>query len=414
MIKKFFSFFGGNGRVLLMRLLARLHCAVIAACLFAAVFEYLGSVNLAEASGVARVYLRGLLFGIPAALSYYAVEKLPALWQFLAVSVLISGFSWLLTGHPLGAAAAAVVCFFRLYGRLSEEKSRSLLDTPGVFGFVPFLVLFCLSAVYGMASTERLSVLSAVLYLLILLAFRGIERIDEYLDLNRNMGGVPVRRIQVIAGAAVAALVLVGAFLLIPPALGLSGEFRVVLPEHRTYTPSPMPSAEIAAPGGEMPGLEKLFGGEMEPVFQIPVFVSYLFYILATGALAALLIYGAYRLFKNFRTSYSDGRDVIEDLPEDAGEKGGLLPEAVKRPFVLDFSPNAVIRRSYRKAVLKAAKELPECWKTPAEIETGAAMEAQCLHDLYEKARYGPVLCTREDLRKLKETAQSRKSGTQR
>ena len=71
------------------------------------------------------------------------------------------------------------------------------------------------------------------------------------------------------------------------------------------------------------------------------------------------------------------------------------------RPRLLDRSPNAVIRRRYRRTILRAAKEPPQPWMSPAEAEahaklTGSATER--LHTVYEKARYSPNGCSKQDL----------------
>jgi len=408
-MKKLNQFFGANGGTLLLRFLARLHCGLIAASLCAMAFELLGRAELITAVDILPVYLRGLLFGIPVALSYYAAEKLPALWQFLLASLLISGFSWLLLGHPGGAVMAAAVCFFRLRGRLSEEKSRSALDAPGFWGFLPFLISFCPSAVYGMPTLQRLSVLSAVLYLLLLLVFRGVERIEAYLSLNRDMRGMPVRRFLRIAGAAVAAALVLGAVLLIPPALGVSGNFRMKLPE--SHLQGGTVEIEAAPPQvGESVSLAEVFGDEVKPAIQIPAFVSYLFYALAACGITVLLLYGIYKVFKNFRLSYADNHDVIESLSEEPREEASVFRERRERPSLLNRSPNAVIRRKYRKQVLKSAKEPPQYWQAPAEVEAWAGLSDVQLHELYEKARYSPVPCTQEDIREIKEVSKKLRS----
>lgn len=406
-MKKLHQFFGANGRTLLLRLLARLHCGLIAAGVCVMAFELLELTELVKGVDSVTVYWRALLFGIPVALSYYAAEKLPALWQFLLASLLISGLSWLLLGHPGGAAMAAAVCFFRLRGRLSEEKFRSAFDAPSFFGFLVFFAAFCLSAAYGRPVLQKLSVLSAVLYLLILLVFRGVERIEEYLSLNRDMRGVPVRRVQRIAGTAVAAAFLLGAVLLVPPALGVSGDFRLKLPERqaRVHT-SPV---EAESFGGETASMAELFGEEGKPAFQVPAFVSYLLYAIIAGGLTALLLFGVYKVFRNFRLSYAENHDVIESLSEGPSEVNAVFRERQKRLSPLDRSPDAVIRRKYRKQVLKTAQEPPKRWQAPAEIEAHAGIEAPRLHELYEKARYGAVACTAEDVREMKEVSKSQR-----
>ena len=65
-------------------------------------------------------------------------------------------------------------------------------------------------------------------------------------------------------------------------------------------------------------------------------------------------------------------------------------------------APNAQVRRKYRRAVLRSAKEAPPQCASPQEIETRAGLEDSQLHRLYEKARYSQEGCTSQESRSLK------------
>lgn len=384
-----------------MRLLARLHCGLIVACVLAAAFDALSLTGLVGEVSVVAVYLRGLLFGVSVALSYYAAERLSALWQFLLASVVLCGLSWLMLGNPIGAVMAAIVCFFRLRVRLSEEKEKSAFEEPNFVCLIPFALSFCLSAVYELPLSQKLSVFSAVMYLLVVLTYRAVRRIDEYLVLNKSMKELPTGRILRIAGAAVGAFLLIAVILLAPSALSIPGNIVFALPDvpGKPYTGP----AEVESLGAGMSiNLEEVMGDEVQPLFHIPEFVIYLVYVFVGILLAAAILYGVYQLFKNFRFSYADNRDVIESLSADP-DVAAHVPAAHRQKIsVLDRSPNAAIRRKYRKAVLKASKEAPKRWKTPTEIESDSGINELRLHELYEKARYGSEPCTSAELRSLK------------
>ncbi len=393
-----------NGRTLLLRLLARFHCALIAAVLCAGVFEFLSTLNVFQALLPSQtVYLRGLLFAVPVALSDYAARKLPALWQYLLAALAITTLSWLLLGHVGGAVLGAVLCFFRGWNRIVEEKGRSAFDAPTYWALLVFLSTFLFSAFRGLPVLQQLSVISIVLYFLICLAFHGLERLEEYLALNRDMSALPARRIQRIVGGALCTALAFSAVLLFPAAFGASGEVRLELPEWRRVQSAPVieeSETSIMAPAQSM---EALFGETEASSWQIPAFVSYLLYALAAGAIAALALYTAYKLVRHFRASYTDSHDVVQFLGGSTQEEKPYEGKTVgKRPDFLDRSPNAAIRRRYRKQVLRAVQEPPQSWQSPAEIEAWAGISAPKLHSLYEKARYGPVPCTQEDLRSLK------------
>ncbi len=106
-------------------------------------------------------------------------------------------------------------------------------------------------------------------------------------------------------------------------------------------------------------------------------------------------------LFKDFRRSFTDSRDVVQYLSPDEKEHAEELVETLRKPKIWDRSVSATIRRKYRKALLRASSPL-ESWMTPAEAESSAGIDVPVLHRIYEKARYGREECTQEDLKELR------------
>lgn len=396
----------------LLHILGWLHCGLLMAICCGVLFTFLYNEDVAReirqyfsapnAMSPLEAYLRGLLFCIPVGLSWFFAKKVPHLWQFLLISVVICGFTWALLGHPVGAVAAALCCFFRAANRASEEKKESSMDSPHFLGLLVFAGALLLGALSGAAQLQRLSVLSAAVYFLVCLTYNGVERISGYIVLNQGMHGLPARRIRRIAGAALIAAVVLTAALLLPAALGFSGDLRIEFKN----TPGSAQTQQVqpAVQGMDMgEALRRAFGDDEKP-FQIPPFVSYLFFALCFGGVGVLLFCGLYRFIRNLSFSFRDGRDEVRFLTRNSQDEEIIQGErSPRRPKVWDRSPNARIRRSYRKAVLAASKERPKSWQTPAEIEAAAKLDAPVLHSLYEKARYSPIPCIQEDLRRAKE-----------
>lgn len=392
-----------NGRTLLLRGLARLHCGLLAAMLFATVFALLPAVSLSVRTGPVEAFLRGLLLAVPAALCYYAIKRLKALWQFLLAALGLCGLSWLLAGHWGGAALMAVMCLFRVRVRLQEEEEgpiASFFDQPAYPALAVFALAFLASAVAGLAVLQRLSLVGAALYLLVCLGFHGLSRLDGYLVLNQGMRNLPARRIQRIAGTAVAAVVLAGAVLLLPPAFTSECGVRIQLPSHTQTGKTPAQRAEEDAPLRLNQEQPPDFLGELEgPSWQIPPIVSYLFFGLIGTGTAVVVILGVVRFFKDFSRSYTDSRDLVQRLTKEERDQSAALEGVHKRPAFWDRSPSAAVRRRYRRVVLKSGKEPPQRALTPAEVEAWAGLREERLHQLYEKARYGPEPCTAEEAR---------------
>lgn len=401
MYEKILNFFGAkSGRVLLLRLMGRIHCAIPVAILYAAVCTLFQGDQV-----VLPAFCRGMLFAIPAALSFYAGERLPNLWQFLLASLLISGLFWLLLGNVAGLALGGTLCFFRGRARLQEVKEESFFDMPHWLMLLLFPFPFLFSAALKLPTLQRLSGFCAAFYLLLWLCFLGVSRIEEYIELNRGMSNLPAKRINRTGGVALAVFFLIASALLLPVAWNTFGDIQIDLEKlnqrpHVTYEMEEMPPQEnMGTDFSELLGLENT-----EPLFQIPPFVSYLFYALCVGGVVALALYGIYRVFRSFRSSFTDSRDVVQFLSgrDEDGKEYFQEGSRGKRPSFLDRSPNALVRRRYRRTILKAAKEQPKRWNTPEEIEREAGVSQQTLHELYEKARYSPEGCSQTEVRALK------------
>lgn len=380
---------------LLLRLFARLHCGLIAAILSAAAFSLLPLLIPVSLSPEAAFW-RGMLFALPAALCWYAIKRLPALWQFLLASLVLCGLSWLLTGHPGGAVLMLLMCILRARARMEEDEEgrpvSSVFDQPAL----PVLALFggawLASALLGLPPLQKLSLLGGVLYLLLCLAHHGLERVNGYLQLNQSMHNLPARRIRRIAGTAALGAVAVTAALLLPPALADSGALRIQIPDPaRNTAPIQYEPPEDVQPAGEQLPMDMDLSGLVDgPTWQIPEFVSYIFLGIA-GVLLVLALYAGVRgLMKNFRLSFADGRDVIQNLKREDRDQAEAVEASLRGPRLFDRSPGAKIRRRYRRAVLRAAKEPPKSWHTPAQLEAEAGLADPELHQAYEQARYGP------------------------
>lgn len=385
----------GGWRQVLLRAMGWLHCGLIYALYFAAVVRF---VQGEEA--LLGAFFRGLLSVIPFALADLGSQYIRKLWKFLLASVVICGVAWPLLGHPAAMIPVAVVCFFRARNGLSEEPVDSVLDRPVaplvLVGIVPFVY----SAVSGGALLQKLCWVWAAVYLLLWCAYRGLINLEGYLALNRGMSGLPVKRIVRTCGLAVAGMVVFAGALLLPALVTAEGYFHWDPNAERVEVQQPVEADPVG--GMAMGPPEWLDSMGEQSNFHIPVFITYLFTAVICVGLALALLYGVYWVIRGLRGSFVDHRDVVQYLrgPEDQAEEAPR--ERVKRPAVWDRSPNAQVRRKYRRTVLRAAKEAPPKWAAPQEIEAGVGLQDDQLHQLYERARYSRDGVTLQESRSLK------------
>ena len=100
------------------------------------------------------------------------------------------------------------------------------------------------------------------------------------------------------------------------------------------------------------------------------------------------------------------GRTVARNT---ADRETRLSGSAGTKERLLDFSPEAKVRRIYRKCINHRrgrGQAIPE-WLAPAEIEQLVALPQderyQALHAIYEKARYSEAGCTEDEVRRVKD-----------
>lgn len=383
---------GKNWRWGLMRFSGWLHCTLIFAVFFAGIVRIVRGEEVLWGS-----YLRGLLYIIPLALADIAGEKVPALWQYLLVSIAICAVTWGLIGTPFGIIPVGVVCFFRGKNRLSEEPVDSIFDKPVIPGVAAFLIPFIYSAISGGPSLQKLTFINMALYLLLCIAYRGVYRIEEYLELNRDMAGLPKRRIMLTSGLALLAALTIAAALFLPALFMETGYIKI---EPTQQNKAATAQQEITGLGGgsQMGVPEELAAMAEGKSLQIPPFVSYIIYAVILGVVLVIVVYGVLCLVRSFRSSFTDHRDVVQYLR--AEEIKERIPIGAKKKIsAWDRSPNAIVRRKYKKAVLKSLRESPERWRTPEEIEEKAGLENPELHHIYEKARYSKQGCSARESR---------------
>ena len=185
-----------------------------------------------------------------------------------------------------------------------------------------------------------------------------IGRVEEYLELNRGMHGLPVRRIVRTAGISGGRS---GAFGGRAAAACFRTEYRFLSSGFFPAEPygaaaQPETVMEEQPPGFEIP--EELLGEEREPWFQIPPLCLLSLYALAVGGIAALILYGIYQIFKNFRSSYTDNRDVVQFLGNQEEEERLEGERRHSKNLRLGFFlPQCGNTKEIPKTILRGSKE---------------------------------------------------------
>lgn len=376
-----------------------LHVALIFAPIYAGIVNFF-SPDFSQAD-ILLCHLRGLLLVIPIALSWFAGRYLRNIVIYLVASISIIALTVVLFGTKLMIIPALLLCFLRFYNRLTGE-AHPLLDH-AVYLVLPLFLLpaaiaFFYPAVDGIYQVT--APFCAALYFLLCFTQRGIARIDGYIEMNRTMRNMPARRIARISTATLGVILVIFAAILLPPLLLNQNDFR--------YTPPPASAGSTAAPqataapqGSTEPDWMQPLDSEPNPLLKLAFqILEYVLIAAVTVGLIFGVIFGALRLSRMFRRSFRDTGDLVENLESDTYETVREKRRRRDRPGLFDRTPNAAVRRRYRRTVLRAAKEPPQPWMSPAEAEAHAKLsgdDADRLHALYEKARYSAEGCSKQD-----------------
>ena len=391
----------GGWRRLLLQALGWVHCAMLYGLFYGMVFQIL------QGDGVlpGRLWW-GLLSVIPIAAADIGARLCASrpgggLLQYLPWSLLCCLIAWPLLGHPAAMIPVAAVCFFRGKNSLSEEPVDSLMDRPTPVLAAAALIPFVYSAICGSPALQRLSLIWAALYLLLWGGYQGFRVINRYLELNRGMSGLPVKRILRTSGLALLGMLAVAGGLLLPALAAEDGYLRI-----DPNPPQGQSQVRVEAPQPVMPSMdmtalrESLDDGKDH---TMPLFVRYLLWAVVVVTCGSAALYLLYMAVRYFRGTFVDHRDVVQFLNRAVDQKEEELPARLrKRPALWDRSPTAQVRRKYRRAVLRQAKEQPPHWAAPREIEEEVGLSDGLLHDLYEKARYSRDGCTAQENHSLK------------
>ena len=377
-------------RKALLALIPWLHVSLIIAPIFAYVDLHIWQEELIPA------YLKGLSIIVPTALSRLLILNCRRMFVYLPLGIILAAL-WFAINPILGIVVLFIV-LIRLAGRF-RSGNRTVFDGPHYAGLAAFAAAYILGLAGELPQLQFIALASAVLYGTLTLLFISLRRLENYIELNREMADFPARRVDSTTMKTVLGLVLVLAV------LGLA----ILAAGFESYT-----IPEFTNPGDEMEeemitSSDGYSGGDKMNI-NMPGFKGHVLNInwkligrFIIVFVAAVMIISAVIILRRLAGAFGEtqfireDKDIIENIKD---KEEDIAPEKRKRELIPDMSANAFVRRKYRKAV-RAGGYSPEKWQSPAEIESGAGINDEVLHSLYEKARYSKAGCSTEDKKLL-------------
>lgn len=369
------------------------------------------------------ILLCSLSMLVPYLVSGIAEKHVKSVFPFLLVCILSGLAPWFAAPHiairVFYVIFTIAVIALRMMERVKEKRGPLSSPHPGVL--LVFIACYVLGVALKNDLMSTLNYYQAFAYVILICIYENLVRLDSYLELNKDVANVPKRQIfrtnYLLMFVFVALAVLVMLFLprtgldeLVKSiGRGLGWLFRklILLIHFRDNAPT-----DVIEETEEMV-MEQ--GGMMMPdapespawlvaasqTITLGIFITFMVFFTISVATAI------YALIKKFYHSYQENGDEEEFLTPEADEKAAAPGENTgKRPLWFDFSPDAQVRKTYKKTILKKKKRVASQAFTPEELEDYAELSESdnraALHALYEKARYSKGGVVKEELKALK------------
>lgn len=316
--------------------------------------------------------------------------------------------------QTLGTVLMAVASGIYFYAR--AKKAECLLEAPEYYYLGLYLIMWFLERQYPSELLEKYAVLGAGCYCLLCMHKTNIDAILQFIDLNEKLERFPEKRLLksnlLMMGFQT---VIVGCGMGIAFSTGVDGLFAKLANTFRRFMTwllsllgADVQSAESEVSGGVaiMPAVEiQERSAFMEMLLKFFDILSWLIVIGLTLFVIYKIMKKFYQFYLEFDMNSVENGDQIEkiDTVQTKEEKRRLKKQKSER-LRWDRSPNAKIRKHYKKRVLRDLKEIPAEYMTPEEIENDVMMserEKIIFHMLYEQARYGKEECTKNDVEKM-------------
>lgn len=375
-------------RKVMLVMLPLLHVTLI----IAPIYTFLACVAYVD-SGISSVqyFFSALLFIIPAAITKYTSMYIKQLWLYLVICIVLTVSIWFITTCTISILITVLMSVLRLVARVRQDAS--VFDRPHYVALLVFIVPFLYGGLNDDWFIQLMALILSVTYIAVVFAFNGFKKIEDYIKLNNTMAEFPERRI----GKSMATIFGVGALIFLSVALicvmSSYEFFGVEIPQIEVSEEEKALLVESTVdPTQNYQQLAEMFGeAQYNPVMAA---VDQTATVVSVILIIGLLIFAIVEVFLIFsKTVKREKADIIESIVEP--EEKEVKVEKKEKISILDMSPNAVIRRKYKKTI--KSKFTPDDWMTPSEMEERGKFKIDLLHALYEKARYSEHGCTQED-----------------
>ena len=341
-------------------------------------------------------------------------KKVKYAWQFLVCSVIAIMIARIAFDRAFEQTlstvltVAAILLFF--YAR--AKKAECIIETPAYYFLVLYMIMWFLERQYPSELLTKYAVTGAGIYYLLCMLKTNVDELIQFIDLHENLERFPEKRLVksnlLMMGFQT---VVVGSGMGIALSTRADGIFHRLAEGLQRFmrwllqfleTEEQHAGSEVTGGSVVMPPIEaEETSAFMEMLLKFLDFLSWIFVIGITLYAIYKILKKFYQLYLEFDQDSVDNGDEIEHIyAVQSKEEKRKIRQNRTGSIWGDRSPNARIRKHYKKRILQGRKEIPQPFLTPFELESTLEMEEskkERFHQYYEKARYGNVPCSKEE-----------------
>lgn len=379
-------------------LLSSLHCAVAAVVVDAGKSAFFFSM----------IYL-------PIVISMSAAQKkVTHFWQFAMTCGVILCIVYMLSRNAFerGLSCTLVTLAAGSFFYARAKKNSCWLETP-IYAFLGlYVIMYLLEMRFKNELLRNYAVFGAGICYLLCIYKINLDEMNRVVDASSQLERFPVKRLfqsnYLMMGVQTLVVVLGMCALPLFGADGVMSRLLHTVREGIAWLLRRLEFSEDAsgtvqeATNGELVLLETREPSKfMEFVLALGEVLGWIIVIALTVYVLYVLVKKLYQLYLQFDAESAENGDRIEQLyMTRSRDEKKRIKQQKQKSLRWDNSPNARIRKTYKKRVLKELKGIPNVSMTPAEIEMEISMEKEQkvhFHNYYEKARYGKEPCTKEE-----------------
>lgn len=374
-----------------------------------------------EADMIIRLYLAGYLLLVPVIVIKISAQKCKNLPLYLLVCIgmlVLVGFTAaglgnllldasVITAYVLGmileTLAMAIQAYVLRTNRVRRQRAKEKMDVswrqrefkmdkPKISLFALFVCVYLVAQNLACPEVCNIAMVSAIVYLLVAVAYQYIDRMELYLNINDNVANIPHTRIFGIGKYFLISFLFIIALAIVPATLTVQyreyKDFRAwVIEREMDYDALYGNQQQQTHSVDGMQELADTYGTPKE----MPLFVKMICYFIGIIFFIGIFVAG-FRWIRGELAAFAEGvteeGDKVETLDSvDKEERIG------RRRKERQQTREAAIRREYRKFIRTYRKEAPASYETPMEIETIAGVAdteaGKHMHQQYELVRYG-------------------------